>query len=398
MVNERAAAADPDEMSAGTAPTAVGESGELGSIAPARAAPWIPTTALLAYVACRMATVGAVAIADLSTHNSIIFDLTRWDGVWFLRAVRSGYPSHLPMAHGHVLANPVAFFPLFQLLVRAGTAIGLDAGVAALLLSAVTGLGAVWAVGLLARRLAGDRAASRAALLFAVFPGTFAFSFPYSEGIVITCVAFGLAALLDRRWWLAGLLGAVATASSPVAMAFVVSCAWSAGMAVRRDRNFGALVAPFLAPLGFVTYMVYLWRHTGELMAWRLTERGGWHSYPSLAYPFQIAWKFVSNPVGPTLTGQILVAGSVAAVIGVVLMLKEHQPAPVFLYGLCAAGAAAISLPVGLRPRFLMLAFPMVMAAGTRYTGWTHRALVGVSLVLLALMTVLEAGSQSVFP
>ena len=38
------------------------------------------------------------------------------------------------------------------------------------------------------------------------------------------------------------------------------------------------------------------------------------------------------------------------------------------------------------------------MAAGTRYTGWTHRALVGVSLVLLALMTVLEAGSQSVFP
>ena len=144
--------------------------------------------------------------------------------------------------------------------------------------------------------------------------------------------------------------------------------------------------------------MSYLWRHTGELMAWRLTERGGWHSYPSLAYPFQIAWKFISNPVGPTLTGQILVAGSVATVIGVVLMIKEHQPAPVFLYGLCAAGAAAISLPVGLRPRFLMLAFPMVVALGTRYTGWTHRALVAVSIVLWTLMTVLEAGSQSVFP
>jgi len=177
-----------------------------------------------------------------------------------------------------------------------------------------------------------------------------------------------------------------------------VSCAWSAGIAVRRDRNFGALVAPLLAPLGFVTYMAYLWRHTGELTAWRLTERGGWHSYPSLAFPFQILWRFISNPVSPTLTGQILVAGSVAAVIGVVLMVKEHQPGPVFLYGLCAAGAAAVSLPVGLRPRFLMLAFPMVMAAGTRYTGWTYRALLAVSLVLLALMTVLEAGSQSVFP
>ena len=372
--------------------------GDVGIATKSRSGLWIPTTALLAYVACRIATVGAVAIADLSTHNSVIFDLTRWDGEWFLRIVHSGYPSHLPMAHGHVLANPVAFFPLFPLLVRAGTAIGIDAGVAALLLSGVAGLGAVWAVGLLARRLAGDQAASRAALLFAVFPGTFAFSFPYSEGIVITCVGFGLLALLDQRWWLAGLLGAVATASSPVALAFVVSCAWSAGIAVRRSRNFSALVAPLLAPLGFVAYMVYLWRHTGELMAWRLTERGGWHSYPSLAYPFQIAWKFISNPVSPTLTGHILVAGSVAAVIGVVLMIREHQPAPVFLYGLCAAGAAAVSLPVGLRPRFLMLAFPMVIAVGTRYSGWTHRALVAVSVILLALMTVLEAGSQSVFP
>ena len=398
MVNERAGRADLIESSAGAASSAVVESGELGSTTPPRAARWMPTTALVTYVACRIATLGAVAIVDVWTHNSIIFDLTRWDGVWFLRAVHSGYPSHLPMAHGHVLANPVAFFPLFPLLVRAGVAIGLDAGVAALMLSALTGLGAVWAVGILARRLAGDKSASRAALLFAVFPGTFAFSFPYSEGIVITCVAFGLVALLDRQWWLAGLLGALATASSPVALAFAVSCAWSAGTAVRRDRRFGALVAPLLAPLGFVAYMAYLWHHTGELMAWRLTERGGWHSYPSLAYPFQIAWRFISNPVGPTLTGQILVAGSVAAAIGVVLMVKERQPAPVFIYGLCAAGAAAISLPVGLRPRFLMLAFPMVMAAGTRYTGWTHRALVAVSVVLLALMTVLEAGSQSVFP
>jgi len=398
VVDELAAAADPVAPSTGKVAAVVGEPGAPATAAPLRPALWIPTTALVAYVACRVVTVVGVAVADLSTHNSVVFDLTRWDGEWFLRAVHSGYPSHLPMSHGHVLANPVAFFPLFPLLVRAGATTGLDAGVVALLVSAVTGLSAVLAVGLLARRLSGDAAGARAALLFAVFPGSFAFSFPYSEGIVITCVAFGLLALLDRRWWLAGLLGAVATASSPVALAFVVSCAWSAGSAVRRDRKLGPLVAPLLAPLGFVAYMAYLWRHTGEPMAWRLTERDGWHSYPSLAYPFRIVWKFVSNPLSPTLTGQILVAGSVAAVIGVVLMVKERQPAPVLLYGLCAAGAAAVSLPVGLRPRFLLLAFPMVMAAGTRYTGWTHRALVAVSVVLLALMTVLEAGSQSVFP
>ena len=43
-----------------------------------------------------------------------------------------------------------------------------------------------------------------ATLLFALFPGTFAFSLAYNEGIVLTCIALGLLALMDRRWWLAG--------------------------------------------------------------------------------------------------------------------------------------------------------------------------------------------------
>jgi hypothetical protein len=364
---------------------------------PARAR-WFPVNEMVAYLACRILTVVGVAVANLLTHNSIVSDLTIWDGTWFLRAVRNGYPAHLPMIHGHVTQNPIAFFPLFPLVVRALHAVGFDPGSAALVLSGVTGATAVIAVGFLARRLAGDEAGRRAALLFAVFPGTFVFSFAYSEGIVVTCVGFGLIALLDRRWWLAGLLGAVATAASPLALAFVVSCAWCGIGAAWRDRHPWPLLAPLLAPLGFVAYMAYLWQHTGQLMAWRLTERGGWHSYPSLTYPFRIVWTFLRNPLAPTLTGQILFAGTVVAVIGVVVMVKEYQPAPVLLYGICAVGSAAVSQPVGLRPRFLMLAFPMVIAAGTRYQGRTYRILVAGCLVLLALVTVLEAGSTAVFP
>jgi len=359
---------------------------------------WFPTTALAVYLACRLLTVAGVAVADRTTHNSIVGDLTTWDGAWFLRIVHHGYPSELPMTHGHVVGNPTAFFPVFPLAVRALAALGVSPGVGALLLSGVTGATAVVAVGFLARRLAGGRAAARAALLFAVFPGTFAFSLAYSEGLVVTCVAVGLLALLDRRWWLAGLLGAVATAASPVALAFVVSCAWSGGRAAWRARRPGPLVAPLLAPAGFVAYMAYLRVHTGTLSAWRLTERGGWHSYPSLLYPFRIIGTFVTDPRSPTLTGQILVAGTVVAVVGVVLMVREHQPAPVLLYGLCALGSAAVSQPVGLRPRFLMLAFPVVIAAGTRYDGWVHRGLVALSAVLLVLCTVLEVSSYAVFP
>jgi hypothetical protein len=364
----------------------------------AGAARWYPQRALLVYAAIRVATVAVVAVSTLFSHRSMLHDLEVWDGKWFLRAVEHGYPAHLPMVDGHVAANPIAFFPLFPLLVRALDLTGLPAGWSALLLSALTGATAVLAVGLLARRLAGDRAGQRAALLFTVFPGSFVFSLPYSEGLVITAVAFGLLALLDRRWLLAGLLGAVATAGSPVALAFVVSCVWCAGRAVLRDRQYRALVAPLLAPLGFVAFMAYLARHTGTLNAWRLTERGGWKSYPSLKYPFEILWAFLHNPISPTQTGQVLFFGTVAAVIGIVLMIREHQPAALLLYGICAVGSAAISQPVGLRPRFLLLAFPMIIALGTRYQGRAHRWLVAVSAVLLLGFSLMEIAQTRVFP
>jgi len=359
---------------------------------------WIPGTALLVYLACRVATVAGVAVVDLFAHDSLLHRLEIWDGSWFLRIVHHGYPAHLPMVDGHVTSNASAFFPLFPLIVRAVAVTGLSAGAVALALSAVTGATAVYGVGLLARHLGGDGAGRRAALLFAVFPGTFVFSLAYSEGIAITCVSIGLLALLGRRWWLAGLLGMVATAASPVALAFVVSCAWCAGRAVVRERRWVALVAPLMAPLGFVAFMAYLALHTGQLNAWRLTEQGGWRSYPSLSYPFRIVGSFVRDPLAPTLTGHILFFCTVAAVAGIVLMVRERQPAPVLLYGFCAVGAAAVSQPVGLRPRFLMLAFPMVVALATRYEGRVHRVLVAASAVLLVVFTVLELGSWAVFP
>jgi hypothetical protein len=366
--------------------------------APAASRRWVPWTALAVYAAFRVASVVAMAITAAASHVSLLSKLDIWDGEWFLRIVRHGYPAHLPEVGGHVAANPTAFFPVLPLAARALDTTGLPAGWSILVVSAVTGATAVYGVGRLARALAGDAAGARAALLFAVFPGTFVFSLGYPEGIVITCVSFGLLALLRRRWWVAGLLGALATAASPVALAFVLSCAWCAGRSIAKERRFGALVAPALAPLGFVAYMAYLRVHTGQLDAWRLTERGGWHSSASPTYPFRILGTFLRDPLSPTLTGQILFFGTVAAVVGIVLMIREHQPAPVLLYGFGAVAAAAVSQPVGLRPRFWMLAFPMIIAVGTRYEGRTHRVLVAVSAALLVAVSVLEFSSWAVFP
>jgi len=87
-----------------------------------------------------------------------------------------------------------------------------------------------------------------------------------------------------------------------------------------------ALAAPALVPTGFVGYQLWLWRHTGNLGAWRLTERGGWHSYLSLGYPLHVAGRFVTFT--STANMNMIVAGTAVAAVGAVVALRDRQPAP----------------------------------------------------------------------
>ena len=351
------------------------------------------------YVAIRLLTLVVVALANLSTHHGWVSDLSTWDGAWYLRAVYHGWPSHLTYVNGRVTGSPIAFFPLFPLVIRALAYLsGLGAATVGILVSGLTGLAAVYLIGALTRHLADAERAERAALLFAVSPGSFVFSLIYAEGTVLIFMILGLIALLQRRWVLAGALGALASITSPVGLAFAAACAVTSVAAIARQREWRSLVAPILAPVGFVAWMLYLWRHTGTIMAWRLTERDGWNSYPSLAYPVRILTKFLFNPLSPTMTGQMLFWCTVVAIALTVLTFRERQPLPVLAYGVSAVVLFAISSPVGLRPRFLMLAFPLTIAAATHFEGRRFRAVLAISTIALTLMTVETLTSWAVFP
>jgi hypothetical protein len=361
---------------------------------------WSPfAPAVVIYLGARILTIVVVLLVDLSTHHGVVHSLSVWDGKWFLRAATHGWPSHLPMKHGHVAASTVAFFPLFPLVLRAvAHVVGLSTAVVGLWVSGVTGLVAVVAVAALTRVYADDDAARRVGVLVALSPGSFVFSLIYNEGIVIALLAIGLWALIRRRWLLAGVVGALATATAPVSLILVAVAAWSAGRAIAHDRAWRALVAPVLASVGFLVWMGYLWAHTGRLHAWQLTERGGWKSYASLSYPLHVVWKFVSNPVSPTMTGQILFAGTVVCIAGLVVIVREKMPTEIVIYAVLAVVFFAVSAPVGLRPRFVMLAFPLTMAAGSRWRGRRYVALVAVSALALVLVTVETLFSWAVFP
>ncbi|MHB8499222.1 MAG: glycosyltransferase 87 family protein, partial [Acidimicrobiales bacterium] len=295
--------------------------------------------------------------------------------------------------------STIAFFPLFPLVIRwVSTLTGLSylaSGIAVASLSGLTAMVGVW---YLVRSFADRAATDRSVLLLAFFPGSFVLNMVYAEGMMVTLIAFGLWALLARRWVLAGLLGALASATSPVALAFELSCLWCAYRALADERDWRSIAAPVLAPLGFVAFQTWLWVHTGDLWAWRVTERYGWQSTISPAFGLHSVLTLARHPISGTKTEDILFVGIVVTVVGAVVAIRRRMPMPVLLYGLAVAVLAFVSSPVGLRPRFLFDAFPLVIGVGLALRRWRYVPVLLASALSLVALTAFELASYQVFP
>lgn len=304
--------------------------------------------------------------------------LTSWDGRWYLEIVRSGYPHSIPpnITYEQLEAR-AAFFPLYPLLVRVVDVV-LPGGdtFAALFTNLVLSLIAVVLVGLLARRWFDIATARRAMVLFAVFPGSFVLSFAYSEALLVVLAASCLLALSHERWLLAGITAALATAARPNGVALVAACAVAAVFAIRAKRQWAALVAPLLAPVGFVAFQWFLAQHTGERAAWFRVQREAWREGTSFgATAVSNTLSFLSHPLAsPTdaLTAATLVA------LGITVWALRRRPLPWFATAYVVVVIALMLLPatVTARPRFLFTAFPLAIAAaawwprGERHESW----------------------------
>ena len=289
--------------------------------------------------------------------------LTTWDGLWYLAVVREGYPRRIPPdVSYHVDEARAAFFPLYPLLTRVADWM-LPGGdtLAALAINVVLGACAVVLVGMIARRLYDNEVATYSMVLFSVFPGSFVMSFAYADTLMVVLAAATLLALVDERWLLAGILAALTTASRPNAVAIVFACGVAAALAIRHRRDWSALWAVGLSPIGFVGFQVFLAAHTGERLAWLRVQQEAWdeglsygwtaivHIYSALRYP-------LSSPTHVVTTITVL------AMIGALFALRyKRLPAPMVAYIAMILALMLLPETVTARPRFLFSAFPLVI-------------------------------------
>jgi hypothetical protein len=347
------------------------------------------------FAASRAVVLAAIWLgAKLVPPLSLAGAASTWDGGWYLLVASGGYPDAVPDAGGSALA----FFPLYPLLVRAVDALPLLTPIgAAVLVSTIASLGAAVVIWVLGARLLGTEVADRAVTLFAFFPGSFVLSMVYAEGVMLLLSAGCLWALVQRRWLVAGVLAALATASRPNAVAVIGACGWAALTAIRTRGEWRALVAPALAPLGIVTFFGYLWARTGEATAWFSAQRVGWEERVSPLAVVDDLRQAAREPL-VDVNNTVVVVGAVLAVVGLVLLVRARVPGEVVVFAAIVLSLALVSETLGPRPRFLLTAFPVFYGVAAALRGVASTTVVAMMACTLGAFTIMSVSTLAVTP
>jgi hypothetical protein len=350
-----------------------------------------------------------VALAARSVeHSSLLSELGRWDGTWYVGIASHGYPSHLLAGKSNL-----GFFPALPIAVwLAVHAPGPPNStvVAGVLICTAGGLIATLLVQQLASGWWGEAAGRRAAWLFCLFPGSIVFSMVYGEGLLIPLAAGCILALQRRRWVLAGMLAGVATAVQPDALALFVVCAVAAAIELRRDgwRNPGArrsLLAPLLSLAGVTAFAAFLWSWTGTPFATLQTQTRGWNDHLSALAPVHQLGRVSAELANLDLAHTYLVpladvAGIPLLLVGVTLLLRERGvvSTEALVWTLTIGALALFGENLGPNPRFLITAFPAVIVAARYCSGRSYRLLLTATIALLTLTSALTYGGHALTP
>jgi hypothetical protein len=372
-----------------------------------------------------VAGLGAIAVWGLHAGHRVAFDpagvtrpfgafgdllvapAARWDSVWFLTIADSGYDG----------GDRTAFFPLYPLLVRmAGTLCGSPL-VAAIALSCAAFVVALAAFHRLATIEVGEEGARWAVLSLALFPGALWFSAAYSESLFLMVSVGAVLAARQRRWAVAGALGALAAATRSAGLVLLVPLAllWWDARRVREARVAEGLWLA-LVPVGLAAFCGYL-ALTGHPADAPFSAQDTWHR--SLAGPWAgvrdgavAAWDgvrqiahgsddpvYFTKAVGdPMAIGRHNIALFACLVIVVPALVGALRRLPL-AYGAYAVAALLLPLSYPVEPqplmslvRFEAVLFPLFLWLGqwmARGPAWRRTAVLSVFAVGLAACSAL---------
>lgn len=319
----------------------------------------------------------------------------RWDAKYYIWATSRGFSVTDGSASFHpllsILAKPIFYVtgsPLFALL----------------LVATIAALALYFCYYRLARLDLNDEQAFRATILFAIFPSSYVFFAPYTESTFLLFSVLLFYYARERRWFLAGLCGALATLTRQQGLFLIVPLLmelWSA-----KERKPVAFSSLLLIPLAYGLWILY--------RTFALAD-----SYPDLSSLHGLIYSTLISPSAhrvvaeqdflfplhalylafvklwqvhniPTITDLLLGACMVIITVLSWRNLRNSYRVYVLIILLVSFGyhtGMQVSSPYMGLPRHLLLAFPVFIGLAPRVTAYAMSKLFKVGLLGLLLLT-----------
>jgi hypothetical protein len=330
-----------------------------------------------------------VVAARRSFNGNLDGPLLGWDAWHYLQLAASGYPSVAPLVGGRLTVSNGAFGPMFPLLIRVVHESSLPLVDAAVVVSFLGGLVATLCVWRLAAHVTDERVGLSSAMVFVALPGlAVVWGLLYSECVGIACAAASLLLMCKQRWVTAGLVGALAALTSPLALALAAPASVRALLELRRRRFSRAWFSVALIPSGFLLFAGWLGLRYDDALFWWHLQRQGWGTSVDFGSSFVHLlshWTKIGGqgPAWLEWIAVLVVAGGVAALV------LARLPLELNIYCAAILTVLFITNDLGFKPRLLTWAFPMAIAAALVLPTAARRSLIVLFLVTMPFLFIL---------
>ncbi len=326
--------------------------------------------ALVLVVKALILVFGAVAYQvganyALDSWYQVLEIWNRWDAPHYVDIAHYGYEATGDRQRW------IVFFPLFPWLVRGLSWLTREYVLSGFLVSGIASIAAALLLqGLI--QVDDSRATSRVALwFFLIFPTSYFLHIGYTESLFIALMLGSLLAARRGYWWLAGLLGLLASLSRISGIILLPTLLVEAVHQGCRSHRSDSLLQKLrsnqewlwiaLVPVGTLLYLVCNYLTTGDPFAFLIHQREYWHKF--LAAP----WVGIGNSLErlpgndpwkvQMVIGQELVFGGLGAIATLWTWLKLRPAYGVWMLGnwlLFVSTSHILSVP-----RYTLVMFPV---------------------------------------
>lgn len=317
--------------------------------------------------------------------ETVLNNLSHWDGRWYLRIASEGYT-----------LKSTAFFPLYPMMIRLLGCAGIPPEWSGIIISNLCFLIACFLFYRLLKDDTDEETAARAVWYMAVFPTAFFFSAVYSESLYLALVLGAFYFARRAQWPVCALMGILASSTRNTGLLLVIPL--SIIYLRAKDYNIRKLRPDILylalIPIGLAAYMVFLWKTFHNPLVFVAAQQFWNRSFSPPWTNIFLTWRNINSNyfMARNLIDLCFTAIALVLTLMGAKRLRIEYLAYLILGMLVPLFSKAPQAGLYSMPRFLLVLFPLyIIMSGLFKREFEHTFIICISSGFLAALTIMFA-------